>query len=323
MSAPFEICGLQVAVETSIGIALSPSDGTNPEQLLKNANLALYRAKSDGRGTYRFFEPEMDARMQARRKLEIELRGALAKGEFALHYQPIVNLEHNVVVEFEALIRWHHPELGIVAPGEFIPLAEETGLIVPIGEWVLQNACAEAATWPANVSIAVNLSAAQFKSPHLVQTVINSLSASRLAAERLELEITETVLFQNDEMTLSILHQLRALGLRIAMDDFGTGYSSLSNLQSFPFNKIKIDQSFVAHLADGHSSIAILRAIANLGQSLGMTTTAEGIETTEQLEMVRAEGCTEMQGNLFSPPRTAEEISRMFLAGEKRLYSAA
>ena len=323
MSSPINLNGHQVAVEASIGIALSPNDGTDPDQLLKNADLALYRAKADGRGTYRFFEPEMDARMKARRELELDLRDALVKGEFVLNYQPIVNLERNEVNGFEALLRWHHPRRGTVAPADFIPLAEETGLIVPIGEWVLRQACADAANWPANTSIAVNLSAAQFKNHHLVKIVFSALAASRLAPQRLELEITETVLLQDNELTLSILHQFRAMGVRIAMDDFGTGYSSLSNLQSFPFDKIKIDRSFVAHLADRQSSNAILRAIAGLGRSLGVTTTAEGIETAEQLEKARAEGCTEMQGFLFSPPRTAQDISRMFVTRGKQIETAA
>lgn len=323
MDAPFDLSGHQVSVGTSIGISLSPNDGTDPEQLLKNADLALYRAKADGCGTFRFFEPAMDAAMNARRQLELDVRDALVKNELELHYQPIVNLERNEVVGFEALIRWHHPKRGTVAPAEFIPIAEETGLIVPIGDWILRQACHDAAIWPDNISIAVNLSAVQFKSPKLVDTVFSALAASRLAPRRLELEITESVLLQNNELTLSILNQLRSLGVRIAMDDFGTGYSSLSNLQSFPFDKIKIDKSFVANLAESQSSNAILRAIASLGRSLEMVTTAEGVETPDQLAKVRAEGCTEMQGYLFSPPKTAREVLQMFVPHDVVTNSAA
>ena len=275
--------------------------------------LALYRAKGDGRGAFRFFEPEMDAQMQARRALECDLRKALPAGEFELYYQPIVDLATNKISGFEALIRWHHPQRGLVAPGTFIPLAEETGLIVPLGEWAIRQACATAASWPANLKIAVNLSPAQFRSPGLLQAIVGALAASGLAPGRLELEITETILLQDSEATLATLYQLRELGVRIVMDDFGTGYSSLSYLQSFPFDKIKIDRSFVKDIADNPGSLNIVRAVAALAKGLGMSTTAEGVETAEQLDSIRSEGCSEMQGFLFSRPVPAHEIEQRFL----------
>ena len=309
VSAPYVIEGNQVVIGTSIGIAVGPSDGTTPDQLIRNADLALYRAKGDGRGTYSFFEREMDAQMQVRRAMECDLRNALAAGEFELHYQAVLNLASNCVSGFEALIRWRHPEKGMVSPGAFIPLAEEMGFIIPLGEWAIREACALAATWPGgDLKIAVNLSPVQFRSPGLVQVVVSALAASGLAPERLELEITESTLLQDSEATLSTLYQLRALGVRIAMDDFGTGYSSLSYLQSFPFDKIKIDRSFVKDIADGVGSLNIVRAVAAMANGLGMTTTAEGVETKEQMDTVRAEGCTEMQGFLFSRPLPASEV---------------
>jgi diguanylate cyclase (GGDEF)-like protein len=320
---PFDVDGQQLTVSMSIGIAVSPGDGTNPDQLLKNAALALHRAKSEGRGIHRFFEPDMDAHMQARSKLQLDLRKALARGEFELHYQPIVNLERDEISCLEALMRWHHPERGLVSPAEFIPLAEETGLIVPIGEWALREACAAAVKWPNEIKVAINLSASQFKSRNLVETVFSALAASRLPGPRLELEITESVLLQNNDATLATLHQLRALGVRIAMDDFGTGYSSLSYLRSFPFDKIKIDRCFVADLSgESEDALAILRAVAGLGRSLGIATTAEGVETKEQLERVREEGCTEMQGYFFSRPRPIKEIERLFLTQIEKTVAA-
>ena len=285
-----------------------------PDQLMRNADLALYRAKGDGRGTYRFFEPEMDAQMQARRAMEYDLRKALAAGEFELHYQPVVNLASNEISGFEALIRWRHPEKGMISPGAFIPLAEEIGFIVPLGEWAIRQACATAATWPGAhqgrrqpVAGAVpqpgpGAGGGRARWPHRA-----------CAPERLELEITETVLLQDSEATLAMLYQLRELGVRIAMDDFGTGYSSLSYLQSFPFDKIKIDRSFVKDIADGVGSLNIVRAVAAMAKGLGMATTAEGVETQEQLDTVESEGCTEMQGFLFSRPLPAEEIEKLYL----------
>ncbi len=321
VGAPYEIEGHQVVIGTSVGIAMGPSDGTNPDQLIRNADLALYRAKGDGRGTYSFFERDMDAQMQVRRALEYDLREALGAGQFELHYQPAVNLASNRVSGFEALIRWHHPEKGMVLPGAFIPLAEEMGFIIPLGEWAIREACATAVRWPGELRIAVNLSPVQFRSPGLVQVVVGALAASGLAPERLELEITESTLLQDSEATLNTLYQLRALGVHIAMDDFGTGYSSLSYLQSFPFDKIKIDRSFVKDIADAVGSLNIVRAVAAMAKGLGMTTTAEGVETREQLDTVRAEGCTEMQGFLFSRPMPASEVEPFLrqCAGETAL----
>jgi predicted signal transduction protein with EAL and GGDEF domain len=299
-------------IDTSIGIAIAPSDGTEPNELLKNADMALYRAKADGRGTYRFFEPAMDARMKARRTLELALRTALLNGEFELHYQPLVRLFDHKVTGCEALLRWKHPERGTVSPTEFIPVAEEIGLIVPLGEWVLRKACEDAADWPDDVKVAVNLSPIQIMNQNLVTTVVSALATSGLPANRLELEITESVLMQNTEATLASLHRLRELGVRISMDDFGTGYSSLSYLRSFPFDKIKIDRSFISGLGDGDDSIAIVMAIAGLAKNLGMMTTAEGVETKQQLQHVKALGCSEMQGFLFSAPRPVVELAALF-----------
>jgi diguanylate cyclase (GGDEF)-like protein/PAS domain S-box-containing protein len=308
IGAPYELGAHQVTVELSIGIALAPGDGLDPDQLLKNADIALHRAKSDGHGLYRFFEPGMDARMQARRRLEIDLRKAIANGEFELFYQPLVDMKTEYVTGFEALIRWHHPERGMVPPLEFINVAEDTGLIVPIGNWVLRQACAEAATWPSDVKIAVNLSPIQFKNKGVLPSVISALVASGLSPNRLELEITESVLLQDSDATLAILHELRRLGIRISMDDFGTGYSSLSYIRKFPFDKIKIDQSFIFAMSDYNDSLAIVRAVIAMGSSLGIATTAEGVETLEQFKQLKLEGCTEVQGYLFSPPRPAAEV---------------
>ncbi len=323
LKEPYEVEGHQVVSGTSIGIAIAPSDGSNPDQLLKNADMALYRAKHDGRGTYRYFEAEMDARMQARRRLELDLRRALVMQEFDLHYQPLLNLERNEISGLEALLRWHHPERGTVPPAEFIPLAEEIGLIVPLGEWILRRACSDAVEWPDPVRLSVNLSPAQFKTPDLVQTVEDALADSGFPAHRLELEITENVLLSANELVLTILHQLHGLGVHISMDDFGTGYSSLSYLRSFPFDKIKIDQSFIQDLAATGSALAIVRAVTGLGASLGMETTAEGVETIDQLMRVRQEGCTEIQGFLISKPRPASEVASLFQKERWREFRAA
>jgi diguanylate cyclase (GGDEF)-like protein len=314
VSQPYEIDGHQVVIGTSIGIAVGPQDGTTPDQIMRNADLALYRAKADGRGTFHFFEPAMDAMMQARRVLERDLRKALADGEFELHYQPMFNLAEHEISGFEALLRWRHPEKGMIQPNAFIPLAEDTRLIVPLGEWVIREACATAATWPSHLKIAVNLSVAQFRSPDLVQVVVDALATSGLAADRLELEITESILLEGTERTLAMLHQLRALGIRIAMDDFGTVYSSLSYLQSFPFDKIKIDKSFVKEIVDSAGSRNIVRAVAALASGLGIAATAEGVETDAQLDIIRSEGCTEMQGFLLSRPLKAGDIRQLLLS---------
>ncbi|MBK3665818.1 EAL domain-containing protein [Bradyrhizobium diazoefficiens] len=311
ISAPYEIDDHQIVIGVSIGISLSPQDGSNPDELLKNADLALYRAKADGRGTYRFFETGMDARAQARRLLEMDLRAALQRDEFQPYYQPIRDVASDRVVVFEALLRWNHPQRGLISPINFIPLAEETGLIVQLGELVLHRACADAATWPDDIDVAVNLSPVQFKNPNLIASVTEALEKSGLAARRLELEITESVLLQNSEATLTTLHELRAMGVRISLDDFGTGYSSLSYLRSFPFDKIKIDRSFVSELATREDSVAIIRAVTGLGRSLGIVTTAEGVENDAQLELLRREGCTQAQGFLFSQPRPASDVAMM------------
>jgi diguanylate cyclase (GGDEF)-like protein len=323
ISAPYEIDGNEIVVGMSIGIAIAPGDGADPHQLLKNADLALYRAKADGRGVYRLFEPGMDTRMQARRALELDLRRALTAGEFELFYQPLIDIRTQDVNGFEALIRWRHPERGLIPPIEFIPLAEETGLIVPLGEWILRQACREASAWPSDISVAVNLSPLQFKNKNLAAAVVSALASSGLSPSRLELEITESVLLQDDASTLDMLHQFRGLGVKISMDDFGTGYSSLGYLRKFPFDKIKIDRSFIRDMADHEESLAIVRAVTAMGASLGMITTAEGVETREQLDRLRAEGCIQVQGYLFSPPRPASEIDGLLSKMRPKLKAIA
>jgi predicted signal transduction protein with EAL and GGDEF domain len=314
ISAPYDLDGHQATIGTSIGIAVSPNDGSTPEKLLRNADLALYRAKGDGRGTFRFFEPAMDEHMQARRIVEQDLRKALPAGEFELHYQPVVNLESSEISGFEALIRWNHPKSGLISPASFIPLAEEIGFIVPLGEWVIREACRTASRWPEHLHVAVNISAVQFRHPGLMQVIVGALAASALPPARLEIEITESVLLQDTDMTLALLHQLRALGIRIAMDDFGTGYSSLTYLQCFPFDKIKIDRSFVKDITENVGSLNIVRAVAQLASGMGMAATAEGVETKEQLERITQEGCTEMQGYFFSRPLPARDVERLFMS---------
>ncbi len=317
ISEPFDLDGHQAVIGASVGIAISPGDGSTSDSLLRNADLALYRAKGDGRGTFRFFEPAMDLQMQTRRIMEQDMRRALPAGEFELYYQPVINLATNDISGFEALIRWNHPEKGLISPATFIPLAEEIGFIVPLGEWVIRQACATAALWPDDFHVAINVSAAQFHGPRLLQVIVAALASSGLNPTRLEVEITETVLMQEKEAALAVLHQLRGLGIRIAMDDFGTGYSSLSYLQCFPFDKIKIDRSFVKDIAENANSLNIVRAVAALAKGMGMTATAEGVETHDQLERVTSEGCTEMQGFLFSRPLPAREIEQWLLFGGK------
>jgi diguanylate cyclase (GGDEF)-like protein len=308
IGAPYGFHGHRVQVGASIGIALSPKDGTNPDQLLRSADIALYRAKSEGRATWRFFTPEMVALAEARRELELELRTALQNGEFALFYQPIVDLGGDEICGVEALLRWRHPRRGLVSPHEFIPLAEEIGLIMPLGEWTLRQACSEAARWPKHIKLAVNLSPVQFNDSGLVPMVAAALAAAGLPEQRLELDITEAVLMRNTKPNLATLRELRSLGVRIAMDDFGIGHSSLSYLRSFPFDKIKIDSSFVRNTTCNAESLSIVRAVAGLGITLGMRTTAEGVETGDQLETVRAAGCSEVQGFVFSPPVPPREL---------------
>jgi diguanylate cyclase (GGDEF)-like protein/PAS domain S-box-containing protein len=322
LASPIVIEGHEINTGLSVGIALAPADGSAADHLMKCADLALYRAKAEGRGLFRFFEPEMDAHIQRRRALEIDLRRGLVAGEFRLVYQPLLNLATNALTGMEALLRWNHPERHDVLPSEFIPVAEETGLIVPLGEWVLRRACAEAAQWPDGIRVAVNLSPVQFRNRGLVTMVTQALAAAGLPATRLEIEITEAALLQKDEMTLAMLHQLRALGMRISMDDFGTGYSSLSYLRSFPFDKIKIDRSFIADIERNGDSEAIIRAIAELGASLGIATTAEGIETPEQLELVRRAGCTEVQGYLLSKPRAAADVLDLIASFGRKAVAA-
>jgi diguanylate cyclase (GGDEF)-like protein/PAS domain S-box-containing protein len=318
---PYEIDGHQVSVGASIGVAVAPWDGEDPDRLLKNADMALYRAKAEGKGAFRFFEPEMDARVQARRMLEMDLRTALRLQSFQVHYQPLVDLKTGDVLACEALVRWPHPVRGMVSPAEFIPIAEETGLIGPIGNFVLRQACADAASWPDHMKVAVNLSPLQFKSGTLLQAVRDALADSGLSAKRLELEITETLLLDRSEQVLATLHALRALGVRISMDDFGTGYSSLSYLRSFPFDKIKIDRSFVHNIGDNVDSQAIVRAIVSLGSSLGITITAEGIETESDLAYLKEEGCDEGQGYLFSRAKPADELGSA-IGGRKKMDAA-
>jgi diguanylate cyclase (GGDEF)-like protein len=308
---PHNIDGHDVTVGASIGVAIARPGEMSTESLLKSADLAMYSAKSDGRGTYRIFDPQMDAVVQTRRSLERDMRTSLAQGGFELYYQPLVNLQTKRVTAFEALMRWNHRDRGAVPPSEFIPVAEDMGLIIQLGEWALRQACAEAADWPDDIRVSVNLSPLQFSKGNLVATVVNALASSGLSASRLELEITESVLLEKSERNISILNQLRELGARISMDDFGTGYSSIGYLRSFPFDKIKIDQSFVRDLLVDEGSLAIVRAIASLGVSFGMTTTAEGVETEEQMRCLNLEGCVEVQGYLYSKPVPTSEIARV------------
>ena len=319
---PCQCLGHHLSTDASIGIALAPQDGTDLDQLIKNADLAMYAAKTGGRRTHRFFEPAMDARAKARLTMERDLRQAMADGGFEIHYQPLLDLGSNEVTGCEALLRWRHPERGMVSPAEFIPLAEDTGLINELGDWVLQTACAEAATWPHQIRLAVNVSPIQLKNQTLALRIAGALAASGLSPSRLEIEITEAVLIHDDETALAILHQLRAIGVRIALDDFGTGFSSLSYLKRFPFDKIKIDRCFVSDIeVDG--SAAIVQAVVNIAASRNMTTTAEGVETEPQREILRKLGCTEMQGYLFSKPKPAPEVRSLLGAHREKAQALA
>lgn len=308
LSRPHAVDGRQVSVGASIGVAVLPEDGADAAQVMRHADLALYGAKREGGGRFRFFEPGMQLRVQARRQLEEDLRRALEKGEFELHYQPLVNLAEGSVGGFEALLRWRHPQRGLVCPDEFIPVAEAMGLIVPLGRWTLARACADAASWPQPLRVAVNLSAAQLADPALEETVAAALAAAGLPPRRLELEITESLLLRDTEDTIALLRRLRASGAAISMDDFGTGYSSLSYLIKFPIDKVKIDRSFVLAMDERPEGAAIIRAIAGLCRTLGIVTTVEGIETPAQRRQVAGQGCTEGQGYLFSPPCPAQAI---------------
>ena len=311
LGQPYEICGQQLRIGASVGAAFAPNDGTAFETLLRKADTALYRAKGMGRGIWCFYDTKMDAGSLAREQLELDLRVAMERGEFLLHYMPLVALKGGRITGFEALLRWRHPQRGMIGPAEFVPIAEETGLIVALGSWVLSEACAEAAGWPEGVRVAVNLSAIQLRSSELLQTVTGALERSGLPACRLELEITESVFMPNDPTTLETLHALRGLGVRIAMDDFGTGYSSLRYLRSFPFDRIKLDRSFVQDLADATGGVVIVRVVAGLGRSLGIPTLAEGVETADQLECLRAEGYDEAQGFHFGRPAGSEATRRL------------
>jgi diguanylate cyclase (GGDEF)-like protein len=320
---PVTIQGHDIVVDASVGIAIAADHGAKLDDLLKAADIALYEAKNSGRGTYRFYDIDMNERMWTRRKLENDLRGALAKGEFELFYQPIVNLSEGKISAMEALLRWHHPERGMVSPAEFIPVAEEMGIINQVGEWVLRTACTEAATWPSEINVSVNVSPLQLTNKNLVNIVVSAIASARIPASRLDIEITESVFFEKTYANVSTLRQLHDIGVRFVMDDFGTGYSSLGYLMSFPFSKIKIDRSFIAGLADKKESRAIVRAVSDLARNLSMEVTAEGVETDQQLEQVKLLGCTEMQGYLFSRPMPAAEIHRKFMTSRKNAATAA
>jgi len=323
LSEPYEINGQQLTVGVSIGVTVAPHDGIETDALIKKADLALYSAKTEGRGVFRFFEQGMDEKAHVRRALELDLKSALALQQFELFYQPQVDATTRTLRSFEALLRWRHPERGLVPPLDFIPVAEEIGLMSAIGTWVLRQACIEAQTWPQGIGVAVNVSATQFASNSLEQAVTAALDASGLSPLRLELEITESVLLQDTEKVIETMGILRSRGIKIAMDDFGTGYSSLNYLSRFPIDKIKIDRSFVQHSADDKSSLAVIRAVVGLTGSLGMASTAEGVETLDQLDLLQAEGCTECQGYYFSKPIPASGISKLIESLSERLDLAA
>ncbi|MEA3057627.1 MAG: hypothetical protein QOF34_442 [Sphingomonadales bacterium] len=323
MAQPLVIDGNELVPSTSIGIAIAPQDGGDGQTLLRNADLALYRAKEAGRGTYAFFEESLNERAQQRRQLESDLRVAIDRGEFELHYQPLFDLEQNRICSFEALIRWHHPTRGLVSPADFIPVAEDTGLIVPIGAWVVREACAQAAHWPEHIRVAVNVSPVQFHRGALNETILRALADSGLAPTRLEVEITESIFLEGGDATLRLLHSLRSLGVRVALDDFGTGYSSLSYLQSFPFDKLKIDRSFIQNLLTREGASAIVRAITELAHALNIETTAEGVEETAQLLELRAHGCSSVQGFLFAEPMTASDVDQLFRDEEAAAQNVA
>jgi diguanylate cyclase (GGDEF)-like protein/PAS domain S-box-containing protein len=323
LSRPYTINDQTIISGTTIGIAMSAKGEVAPDDVLKNSDLALYRAKSEGRGTFRFFEADMDAKAQARRLMEIELRAALALDQLEVHYQPLIDIYTAQLIGVEALIRWNHPKQGPIAPADFIPLAEETGLINQIGRFVLERACNDSALWPDDIRIAVNISPTQFKDNDFVDYVKKTVKKSKLQPKRLELEITESMLLRNTDTNLAILHELKAFGIRISMDDFGTGYSSLGNLRSFPFDKIKIDKSFIADLNKTPDAAAIIRAVLSLGRSLGMTTTAEGVETRDQLAYLRAEGCIEVQGHYYAKAMTLKEMQKILIEKPGRVFLPA
>ncbi len=318
LNDPLEASGHTIATGASIGIAISPGDGRDADVLIKNADLALYRAKQDGRGIYRFFEPSLDEQARRRRQLELDLRIALKQGQFKLNFQPIYDLKAERIGGFEALLRWEHPERGLIPPTEFIPVAEDTGMIIVIGEWVLREACRAASDWPEHVRVAVNVSPLQFRNPGFKAVVLQALMHSNIDPRRLEVEITESVFLDGEDVVVSLLHQLRDMGVRVALDDFGTGYSSLSYLRSFPFDKIKIDKSFVDSVASDSSAAAIVRAIVDLAVALDMETTAEGVEDEDQLVRLRGQGCGSIQGYLFSRPIAGDQVITLLDAPHKR-----
>lgn len=320
--APIELDGHSIAVNSSIGIAVSSNDGDLPVELIKNADMALYQAKTDGRGCARFFEPNMGQRVRDRRELELRLRDAILNDHFVLYFQPLFLSESGRICSFEALLRWNDPKAGMVPPGDFIPLAEETGLINPLGGWVLNEACRQARSWTADIRVAVNVSPVQFRNGNLVESVAQAVSGSGLDPNRLEIEIIESVLLSGNADTLDQLHAIRDLGVRVVLDDFGTGYSSLSYLRRFPFDKLKMDKSFVRDLNQNDAK-AIASTVANLGKCLDMETTAEGVETEEQLHHLVAGGFTQIQGFLYGKPVPADEVERMYLSGLSRTGSVA
>ena len=318
IAAPVTVETHPLSVAASVGIAVAQGEESSIDEILKSADLAMYRAKDDGRGvngpgTYRMFDPTMDEAAQSILRLKSDLRRALSQNEFELHYQPIVSAETNQVKSFEALLRWRHPKLGMLGPNVFLPIAESTGLIVQIGDWILRQACRQATEWPDEIKVAVNLSPVQFQRGAIVATAVSALAEAGLAPDRLEIEITESVLLDKTDRNLRILESLRELGVRISMDDFGTGYSSLSYLRNFPFDKIKIDQSFVRSLSQDGRSMTIVTAIAGLGQSFGIPTVAEGVETEDQIECLTMKGCSELQGRYYSMPVPANEIKALLV----------
>jgi diguanylate cyclase (GGDEF)-like protein len=310
LAGPFDVQGHHVVIGVSVGIVFAPHDGDSVDDLLKKADIALYRAKDSGRSTYRFFKPDMEARSEVRHALEEDLRCAIHSNQLRLHYQPQVCLDTGRIIGFEALLRWHHPRFGHMPPGEVIALAEETGLIMPLGYWALRQACTDATTWPEPIRVSVNISAVQFSHTNLVDLVSDALAMSGLAAERLDLEITESIVMADSKATIAKLRKLRRLGVHLSMDDFGTGYSSLSRLRHLPFNHLKVDRSFIKELAGNQDDIAIVHAIVTLGQNLGMQIIAEGVETDAQLAQLRIEGCDIAQGFFFGRPVPASEIGR-------------
>jgi len=320
---PYEIDGHRIRSSVSIGIAVGPGDGDNADDLLMAADLALYAVKAGTRGTYRFYQKSMNEEINDRRQIEMDLREAIERNELELHYQPIIDLRRNVITGFEALARWRHPVKGLVPPAVFIPVAEDSGLILPLGRWALAEACRQAAQWPEALKVAVNLSPVQFSVPNLHETIESLLAETNLAPHRLELEITERLFMEESEKTLSTLHRLKELGVRISMDDFGTGYSSLSYLRSFPFDKIKVDRTFVSDLAAGTEHVVIVQAVVSIARALGMTTTAEGVETRGQQEFLAALGCDEAQGYLFSAPVPIEQVPKLIAEWEAARTLAA